>query len=563
MKKVILASINLSCMFICMNGASATPPVSSSSNHQPYNIILIINDQETHHLQAAAHYQLPAREALKRHGITFLNHYTAAAMCSPSRATFLTGVPPQVHGVFDQMEYNFVPSLDPHRPNMGSILKKLGYQTAYFGKFEMDKTLLINVKNTVNYSTLAQPYGFDVFNPDGDVGGNPQQGYQDDGYFVGEAVRYLRQTVQATNASSKPFFMVVSLLNPHDIMYGDANLPNTPQAQQPGAPVILPPPHNAIYAKTWQFNLPTTLQESLTAKGMPPALLQYQDGWSGALGFIPTDRKDMWHDYYNYYLNALRDNDHSLQHLINALDELHLWRNTIIIMTADHGEMGGAHGGLRGKGPMAYEENAHIPLIIDHPDAPHGVTCSALTSHLDLLPTLIGLTGLPEKDLQRATQALPGHDFSHQLIAADKLDLHAIRTGVLFNYVGISTIDAKYLRKKLITSFTHTTVPPLTEINLNQRGLMSFAFDGRYKFARYYAPNQFNTPQTMEQIFKYNDIQLFDLATDPNEKNNLALDPEKNKKIILQMNQLLNALMAKEVGLNNGSFLPANVRPKD
>ena len=104
--------------------------------------------------------------------------------------------------------------------------------------------------------------------------------------------------------------------------------------------------------------------------------------------------------------------------------------------------------------------------------------------------------------------------------------------------------------------------PPLTEIDLNKRGFLSFVFDGRYKFGRYYAPNAFNAPKTLEQIFKYNDVQLFDLKDDPAEMQNLALDREKNGEMILRMNALLNDLMAKEVGANDGKFLPEAVRPK-
>jgi len=96
----------------------------------------------------------------------------------------------------------------------------------------------------------------------------------------------------------------------------------------------------------------------------------------------------------------------------------------------------------------------------------------------------------------------------------------------------------------------------------NKRGFMSFVFDGRYKFARYYAPAAFNPPQTLDQILKYNDIQLFDLKEDPDELNNLAAEPEKYKDTILRMNALLNELMAKEVGKNDGAFLPPAVRPK-
>ncbi len=558
MRPIILSLVSLGILFnhtIVL--AETTKPAS-----KPYNIILIINDQERYNLAANSDYQLPARQTLMHNGVTFRNHYNAAAMCSPSRASFLTGTPPQVNGVYDQMEYDFVPSLNSRRPNAASVLKKLGYRTAYFGKFEMDKELLLDVKDTTNYSTLAQRYGIDEFNPSGDVGGTPLEGYHDDAYFVGEAIRWLRKNQTLTMKKHEPFFMVLSLLNPHDIMYTDANLPNSPIVQKAPAPVIFPPPNNSIYAKQWQITLPSTLTDSLSAPGMPSALLEYNNGWSGSLGFIPTDRKDMWKNFSNYYLNLLRDNDQSLQLVINAMNEMDLWKNTVVILTADHGEMGGAHGGLRGKGPMAYENNTHIPLIIDHPDAPHGASCIALTSHIDLLPTLIGVTGLPQQTRTEASQGLVGHDFSSLLIHPEKMDLHAIRPAILFNYVGISTIDATFLKKKMVASFKHTTVPPVTEVNLNKRGFLSFVFDGRYKFARYYSPNAFNTPKTLEQILKYNDVQLFDLQIDPDEKNNLVLDSAKNKDLILKMNALLNDLIEKEVGVNDGGFLPQSVRPK-
>jgi arylsulfatase len=66
----------------------------------------------------------------------------------------------------------------------------------------------------------------------------------------------------------------------------------------------------------------------------------------------------------------------------------------------------------------------------------------------------------------------------------------------------------------------------------------------------------------MEEILRDNDVQLFDLRNDPLETGNLALDPEKNKDLILRMNALLNELMAKEVGRNDGSFLPKEIRPQ-
>ena len=99
-------------------------------------------------------------------------------------------------------------------------------------------------------------------------------------------------------------------------------------------------------------------------------------------------------------------------------------------------------------------------------------------------------------------------------------------------------------------------------MKLDKRGFLSFVFDGRYKFARYYAPAAFNTPQTLEEILKSNDVQLFDLQSDPDEMRNLVLDLENNRATILRMNSLLNELMAKEVGVNDGRFLPQDIRPK-
>lgn len=68
--------------------------------------------------------------------------------------------------------------------------------------------------------------------------------------------------------------------------------------------------------------------------------------------------------------------------------------------------------------------------------------------------------------------------------------------------------------------------------------------------------------RSREQILRNNDVQLFDLKNDPFEMHNLALGPEKNHDPILRMNGLLNQLMAKEAGTNDGSFMPAVIRPK-
>ena len=96
-----------------------TIPTSRRRCQTAYNIIFVISDQEADHLLVSGDYELPARAELRRKGFDFRNHYTASAMCTPSRAAFFSGTPPQVNGVFDQMETGYVPSLRTDRPNMG------------------------------------------------------------------------------------------------------------------------------------------------------------------------------------------------------------------------------------------------------------------------------------------------------------------------------------------------------------------------------------------------------------------------------------------------------------
>jgi arylsulfatase len=530
---------------------------------KPYNMVLIVSDQESYGLHRPKDYELPARAELRRRGTSFERHYIASAMCTPSRGVIFSGQPPQVNGVFDQMELGYVPSMSKDAPSMGKTMRALGYATAYFGKFELRRDI-IYPKDSVNYTKALGEYGFDTYSPDGDKTGKPDQGYDTDNYTVAEGNRWLRTHAHAINRKGKPWFLVISMINPHDIMYADANLPGE-KVQVSGVKARLtPPPRFKLYKKQWKFSLSESRLQAVDAPGRPPAQLQYLIGWSYWQGDIPAKRADMWRIFYNYYLNLLRDNDRMMQTVLDTLSALDLWKNTIVIQTADHGELAGSHGGLRGKGPFPFEEETHVPFVIVHPDHPGGRKCAAVSSHIDLVPTLAGLTGLPRKARAAATRGLPGYDLSPLLAKPAEAKADSIREGALFNYVGLMTVDANYLKKMAAPLSTGKSAPPLADVHpdLSKRGFLSFAFDGRYKFTRYYAPNAFNTPRTLAEITRKNDLELFDLEKDPHEMTNLAIDAKKHKAVILRMNALLNKLIAREVGVNDGKFLPAAVRPR-
>jgi arylsulfatase len=95
--------------------------------------------------------------------------------------------------------------------------------------------------------------------------------------------------------------------------------------------------------------------------------------------------------------------------------------------------------------------------------------------------------------------------------------------------------------------------------DLGKRGAIRSVFDGRYQFTRYFSPRQHNRPTSLEALFKLNDVELFDLAQDPNEVANLALDRAKHGELLLAMNEKLNRLIDTEVGEDVGQMLPGGV----
>ena len=99
----LLTAVSLTMIFGCahLQAQEGQAARTDASSLPPYNIIFIIVDQKAHRLLAGPDYSLPAIAAIARHGVTFQNHYISSAMCSTSRASFLTGQPPQVTGVID------------------------------------------------------------------------------------------------------------------------------------------------------------------------------------------------------------------------------------------------------------------------------------------------------------------------------------------------------------------------------------------------------------------------------------------------------------------------------
>ena len=92
--------------------------------------------------------------------------------------------------------------------------------------------------------------------------------------------------------------------------------------------------------------------------------------------------------------------------------------------------------------------------------------------------------------------------------------------------------------------------------DLRKRGAIRAVYDGRYKLSRYFSPEEHHLPRSLEELLTLNDVELFDLESDPQETKNLAIQDRAQGELLLAMNDKLNALIVEEVGEDAGQMLP-------
>ena len=526
-----------------------------------YNVVLIVTDQERYFKEYPESAQLDSREKMRNEGVSFENHYNCSNMCTSSRSVMYTGQHVQHTGMFDNTNLPWQPDMSTDIPTVGDRMRELGYYTAYKGKVHLSEAIMPEANTDHKLMTDAmEPYGFSDFNPTGDHYGKTLGGYTHDTGFAGDAVNWLRSKGTALNEEGKPFFLAVNMINPHDVMYFDTDAKGEDAQQYDENEKILVPinraPDNTVYASAHEdFPLPANLYQPIREKGRPKAHYEYFKGWDFLCGVIP-DKDANWTRYKNYYLNCLKDVDMQIGLVLDALEKQGMRDNTVIVFTADHGEMCGNHH-LRGKGPFAYDENIHVPMIILHPEIDGGQSTHAVTSHLDLTPTLLSLTGVASKDVQQAGKGLHGKDMSSVLADPAGAGLTQIRPAALHCFDMICTVDGDFLQKQVeaVNKGENWEAMKSVRPDLSKRGNIRIMFDGRYKYARYFAPLQRNTPTTFEELTKLNELELYDHKTDPQEMHNLAMDLQANKELIMRLNAKMNELIAAEVGEDVGPEL--------
>lgn len=467
-----------------MPSETTNPQPQTAPNIAPKNLIIFLSDQE----RAIQHFppdwearNLPGITRLKKNGITFEYACANACMCSPSRSTLMTGYFPAQHGVKYTLEENMPDDQYPqvelplNLPNLATTLSAAGYNVVYKGKWHCSKP----AGSTWEPSDVAQ-YGFARWDPP-DAGAN-QDISQAGGGTTNNDGRYMNDNgdwesgdegalpyLNAVAATQQPFALIISLVNPHDVLF----YPNTYTS--------------AGYDDSWlvgDIQVPETDSENLSTK---PTVQQQFQLLSQGLGRLTDDQ--MKRNYLNFYGNLMKSTDNYLVQVLDALDTLGLTDNTLVIRTADHGEMGLTHGGVRQKNFNMYEETLRIPLVFSNPTLyKTAYTSRALVSHVDLLPTLASFLNVPDA----ARAAWQGVDYSSILLDPQA---QGVQDYTVFTYDDWQSGQPNPPYPK----------PPNHIISFREE---------RYKFGEYYDTSGQQPTQW----------EMYDMLTDPLETKNLAYE---------------------------------------
>jgi arylsulfatase A-like enzyme len=365
-------------------GARAAAALGAA--RRPNILFIMVDEMRWDALGAAGHpiVKTPNLDRLARQGVLFENAYTVAPVCSPARATAFTGRYAHVHGVTT----NAVPA-NPGEVYLPSILRHYGYHTAISGK--------------LHYAPREYAFGFDQFWSFSSEGPAPEKGYneflrkkygspakwpivpgtcpwpddplgRDVGVFkhapddfetdwiTDRALDYLR----SRKASPQPWFLFTSYLKPH-------------------SPSVEPERYLRMYDP-----------RSIPLPKLPPNAREIRAAQRDRARRHYVDDPEMIRVMSAAYYGAITHVDEHVGKLLDELERLGMAGNTLVLFTADHGNMLGDHGRWF-KGIM-YEGSSHVPLLWRAPQGAsenRGHREPKIVENTDLLPSILETAGIP------------------------------------------------------------------------------------------------------------------------------------------------------------------------
>jgi arylsulfatase A-like enzyme len=210
------------------------------------------------------------------------------------------------------------------------------------------------------------------------------------------AVHFLK-----TYDGKKPFFLIVGLVNPHDVQEfpgrGVRGIAMSPTYAQGG--------YRLEDFKDFPIDLPPSVDDDLSTK--PSVHSSFRQFLAVGTGHLRTRERQLLYARFYAYLN--QQVDLQILKLLDALDAKDLTDTTLVFRTSDHGELGMAHGRGRQKFYNVYRETLNVPLIVSNPRVyPKPQSTDAFAGLIDLLPTLAGIGGAPEPQ----QYGFKGHDLT-------------------------------------------------------------------------------------------------------------------------------------------------------
>lgn len=527
------------------------------------NILILCMDQWDTHMQVPDEVQFPAMQRLEAQGVSFDRQYCTTPICTPSRATMWTGVHAKDTGLWDNTNFAWITELSHEVPTIGQMLRQQGYYTAFKGKWHLSALPF--------HEDALEPYGFSDYQQWGEMFGAPLEGEKLDGTAVFETIDWLE--TRGTQLE-QPWLMVCSLVNPHDIMFFQSGPEEVGHPQGAVTQMLSHKQRLGWFEKDWGVELPENFEDDL--KFQPYGARHYKQGIEINYGRIPEGRDDLWQERRNYLINCMRLVDAEFNRVLEALDRLDLWKDTVVIFTSDHGEMNGAHR-MAQKGAITFDEAAIVNLTICAPGGPRGQRTAAVGSHLDLAPTLLAFAGLSDAEIRQHYPQLKGYSLKDTILHPDedgpRGNASAPGSGALICWDGLSFLDNDWALSGALRELTTWELAPggsttdwqakMLRVgqqygapDFSRRTFYRMVVDGQYKLVRWFSPEEYGLPATVEELYRTSDVGLYDLANDPGELENLG-DPDHPRHdpaLVQRMLDKLNTLIRAELGNDRAPF---------
>lgn len=364
--------------FILVFSSSGVLAATGFSEKPPRNVIFVLLDDLRYDgmgfLQDKL--QTPNIDELASEGVYFPNAVVTTSICSPSRATILTGQTTRNHGVVDNNN-----SSEAGLEYFPKYLQEAGYETAFIGKWHMgdhNDDPRPGFDHWVSFEGQGNYYPTDGIPPEllerGVIHQLNVDGEHVDqkGYMTDELTDYAMKWLEEGRNQSEPFFLYLS----HKAVHSDA----VPAER-----------HEGQYDDT-DFTLPETAADTPENREGKPLWVQNQrNSWHGIDFFYASNRKMT--DYMKDYYGALSAVDDGLGRIVHYLRENDLYDNTMLVFYSDNGFLMGEHGLIDKRN--AYEASVRVPLVISAQGLmPKGETNEARVRNLDMAPTFLELAGV-------------------------------------------------------------------------------------------------------------------------------------------------------------------------